>query len=33
MISFLESVDFNAIDTYCIRSMVPPPFKVSEEEE
>ena len=33
MLNFLESVDFNAIDTYCIRSMAPPPFKVSEEEK
>ncbi len=33
MLNFLESNDFNAIDTYCIRSMAPPPFKVSEEEK
>ncbi|MBK7091565.1 MAG: alpha/beta fold hydrolase [bacterium] len=33
MLDFFDIVDLNSIDTFCIRSMAPPPFKVSEEEE
>lgn len=33
MLEFFETVDLNAIDTFCIRSMAPPPFSMGENEK